>query len=66
MLAFGLEYAINCHWSLKAEYKHLFLGTDTITGAAIDPDASPNGREPESFDVEMNQDSAQLGLNFKF
>ncbi len=62
MIAFGLEYAINCHWSVKAEYKHLFLGRDTITGRAIDPP----GTEPESFDVEMYQYSVQAGLNYKF
>jgi opacity protein-like surface antigen len=62
MIAVGLEYAFSCHWSAKAEYKHLFLGTETITGLAHDPP----GTEPESFDVKMDQDSVLAGLNFKF
>lgn len=67
MLAFGLEYAINCHWSIKAEYKHLFASTKTITGRATDPVGNNlNATEPESYDVEINQDSVQAGLNFKF
>ncbi|HEV3242897.1 MAG TPA: outer membrane beta-barrel protein [Chthoniobacterales bacterium] len=62
MIAVGLEYAFSCHWSVKAEYKHLFLGTDTITGLAQDPPGFDN----ESFDVKMDQDSVLAGLNFKF
>jgi len=67
MIAVGLEYAFSCHWSAKAEYKHLFLGTETITGQAHDPvGGNPNATEPESFDVKMEQDSILAGLNFKF
>lgn len=62
LVGFGLEYALSCHWSIKAEYKHLFTGTETITGRAQDPP----GLDNESFDVEMNQDSVVAGLNFKF
>src|SRR5207302_11238852 len=63
LVGFGLEYALTCHWSIKAEYKHLFLNTDTtITGRAKDPP----GLDNESFDVNMNQDSVVAGLNFKF
>jgi outer membrane immunogenic protein len=62
MIGFGLEYALSCHWSVKAEYKHLFLGTETITGIAQDPPGTDN----ESYDVEMKQDSVLAGLNYKF
>ena len=61
-VGFGLEYAINCHWSAKVEYKHPFLGTRTLNDTRIDG-GSP---EPESFDHELHQDSVTFGANYKF
>jgi outer membrane immunogenic protein len=58
----GIEYMINCNWSAKLEYNHFFLGKDTISGTRID-DGSP---EEESYDVDLSQDSLQVGLNYKF
>jgi outer membrane immunogenic protein len=62
MVGCGMEYMINCHWTAKAEYNHMFLGTDTINGSATDDGV----RQPESFDVEINQDTVKFGLNYKF
>jgi outer membrane immunogenic protein len=58
----GIEYAINCNWSAKIEYNHLFLGTDNIDGTRIDGGVP----EHETFQVDLNQDSLQAGLNYKF
>jgi outer membrane immunogenic protein len=58
----GVEYAINCHWSAKVEYNHLFFGSDNIHGTAID-DGSP---QPESYKIDFDQNSVQAGLNYKF
>ena len=62
MVGFGLEYAITCHWSAKVEYKHLFLGTRTLSDTRIDG-GSP---EEESYDFENHQDSVTIGANYKF
>ena len=62
MAAFGLEYAITCHWSAKLEYQHLFLGTRTLSDTRFD---HPNF-EPESYDHELSQDAVKAGLNYKF
>jgi len=59
MLGFGLEYAITCRWSAKVEYRHLFLGTESVT-------AFKHPEETDSFGVELHQDSVQVGLNYKF
>src|ERR1700736_4612185 len=58
----GIEYAINCHWSVKGEYNHIFLGTEDIHGTRID-DGIP---EQETFRVDLNHDSVKFGLNYKF
>jgi len=58
----GLEYMFNCHWSAKLEYSHAFLGTETVSGTRID-DQIP---EPESYQVELNQDTVLFGINYKF
>jgi opacity protein-like surface antigen len=57
-----VEYAITCHWSVKLEYNHLFLGTEDIHGTTID-DGVP---EPESYRVDLDQNSVQVGLDYKF
>jgi outer membrane immunogenic protein len=58
----GVEYMFNCNWSAKVEYDHYFLGRDTITGTRID-DRAP---EEESYQVELNQDTVWVGINYKF
>ncbi|HEX4638706.1 MAG TPA: outer membrane beta-barrel protein [Chthoniobacterales bacterium] len=58
----GIEYRINCRWSVKAEYDHYFLGTDTITGPRTDDGLI----EKESYDTTLNQDVVLVGVNYKF
>jgi outer membrane immunogenic protein len=62
LVGVGIEYMINCNWSVKAEYNHFFLGQETISGTRIDDGIG----EPESYDVDLDQDSFQFGLNYKF
>jgi opacity protein-like surface antigen len=63
MVGAGLEYSINCHWSAKVEWNHIFLGRETNTGTLVE-DFETN----EDFRVEnqMNWDSFTGGINYKF
>ena len=64
----GVEYMINCHWSAKLEYKHLFLGRNHIHGSTIetfDGDVSETA-EQETYKSKAEQDTVQVGLNYKF
>jgi outer membrane immunogenic protein len=60
----GIEYAINCHWSVKVEYNYLFLGKNNITGTNVEADTGP---ESESYEVDSkHQNTVRFGLNYKF
>jgi len=64
LIGFGLEYAFNCHWSVRVEYNHLFASDNNdVTGVETDP--------PDRFDTtfRVRRDDWNLvtaGLNFKF
>ena len=58
----GMEYAFTCHWSAKAEYNHMFLGSEYASGTSIDDRRVEN----EEYSFELHQDSVKLGLNYKF
>jgi opacity protein-like surface antigen len=62
MIGFGLEYAINCHWSAKLEYRHVFLGSYDISGTNIDSGTA----EPETYRIDQDLDSVVVGINYKF
>lgn len=62
MVGGGIEYMINCRWSVKGEYNHYFLGKDNINGTSID-DGIP---ERESYQTELDQDVVWVGVNYKF
>jgi outer membrane immunogenic protein len=62
LVAGGVEYMINCHWSAKVEYQHLFLGDDNVSGPRIDDGIT----ETETFQFDVEQDSLRFGLNYKF
>jgi outer membrane immunogenic protein len=62
MVAGGVEYMINCHWSAKVEYQHLFLGDDDVSGTRIDDGIA----EKETFQFDLDQDSVRVGLNYRF
>jgi len=62
MVGAGVEYAFNCHWSVKVEYQHLFFDDEDITGSENDAGTI----EPRTFHVDAEQDSIQAGVNFRF
>jgi len=51
----GVEYAINKHWSIKAEYLHLDLGQHTWFGGELWRSTS-----------KLTSETARFGINFKF
>lgn len=57
-----MEYALNCHWSLKAEYNHLFFKADDVTG--IETEGAR--RDTRIFHSDPNLDLVQFGLNYRF
>lgn len=64
MVGGGIEYAITCHWSAKLEYNHLFFGAEDVTGTNVE--ASATGAEPETYEINTNQNTVRIGLNYKF
>ena len=65
MLGVGLEYALNCHWSLKAEYKHYFFGNESISAENVEFGEGTT-TETKIFHTDADMDSVQLGVNYKF
>lgn len=63
----GLEWAFWQHWSLKAEYLHVNLGSGkSFTEFAT---ATPAGAAPASFNVNLNRPDfnvVRVGLNYQF
>jgi outer membrane immunogenic protein len=56
----GVEYAFNCHWSMKLEYLYFGLEDNTVT----ELDAT---NSPFHFSTTNNDGNiVRLGLNFKF
>jgi outer membrane immunogenic protein len=57
----GLAYAINCHWSVKAEYLYYDLGREGITFHEVvgNPRNIP-------FDTKTDGNIVRAGLDFKF
>ena len=64
LVGFGLEYSFNCHWSVRAEYNHLFADDDDhITGRERDD------QEVESRTFHRDQgdwDLITVGINYRF
>lgn len=61
----GLEYAINCHWSVKVEYQHYFFDDETITGVALFEGVPGTVEKPHDL-LDPALDSVRVGLNFRF
>lgn len=57
----GLEYAINCHWSVMGEYKHYFFEGSADITAHIEDSGSI-----KHFNRERDLDSVLFGVNYKF
>jgi outer membrane immunogenic protein len=68
MVGIGLEYMINCHWSLKVEAQHDFYGREAIDGTLIEAEDSTGGGGPEheTYDIDMNHNTFRFGVNYKF
>jgi outer membrane immunogenic protein len=68
MVGGGVEYMINCHWSVKVEYKHLFLGKDHFSGTSVDTltGETPEFAELETYKSKANRNETEFGLNYKF
>jgi outer membrane immunogenic protein len=64
---FGIEYALNCHWSVRAEALYTWLGSDT---ANVDFGRSGEGiKEEVSYGRQRFEDdlwSYRVGINYKF
>jgi outer membrane immunogenic protein len=67
MVGGGIEYMINCHWSAKLEYKHLFLEGNHISGSTIENFGEGNVElaEQELYRSRAEQNHIQFGLNYK-
>lgn len=59
----GLEYAINKHWTVKAEYLYIDLNNESRTVNPNSPNFAPL-QVRNSWDTEMH--TVRAGLNFKF
>jgi outer membrane immunogenic protein len=63
MVGAGLEYSINCHWSAKLEWNHIFLGRESNNGTLVE-----DFEENDVFNVDhqLAWDSVTAGINYKF
>ncbi len=60
----GIEWAFLPHWSIKAEYLYVDLGSFSTTSANSNPGAFPLSTIVHNHNLTEN--IARLGLNFKF
>jgi outer membrane immunogenic protein len=58
----GVELALAPHWSVKAEYQHIDLGSERLTAPVL----PPNGFVITSNKLENNADTVRIGLNYRF
>jgi opacity protein-like surface antigen/outer membrane protease len=57
----GVEYAIDSHWSARAEYQHLGFGRLTAKQVStLDP------TQPVTQSADLNADIVRLGLDYRF
>jgi outer membrane immunogenic protein len=63
VLGGGLEYAFDRHWSLKAEYQYLNLGSGILSGPIVNP--AP-GVSITSTTVKDNFQTVRGGVNYHF
>jgi len=65
---FGIEYALNCHWSIRAEGLYTWLNSDT---QGVDRGRSGEGAHEEAYAghgqrFEDDLWSYRIGINYKF
>ncbi len=62
MIGAGIEYAINCQWSVKVEYKHYFLENNDVKSLESDGEEI----DARTYRVKNDLDSVEVGLNYRF
>ncbi|BCU75477.1 outer membrane beta-barrel protein [Luteolibacter sp. LG18] len=64
LVGVGVEYALDCHWSLKLEYNHIFFGSEDVTGVETE---GPGRSDFRTFRADCDgYDTVQFGINYKF
>jgi outer membrane immunogenic protein len=58
----GMEFSLNRHWSIKAEYLYIDLGDESINGPAVPP--SPTFHVHYNWDTTVH--TVNVGLNYRF
>jgi outer membrane immunogenic protein len=58
----GVELALAPHWSVKAEYQHIDLGSERLAAPVL----PPNGVIIKSNKLEGHADTVRIGLNYRF
>ena len=56
----GLAYALNCHWSVKAEYLYFDVDDERIIFR------EPGVADPSFFDTKTNGHIVRVGLDYRF
>jgi outer membrane immunogenic protein len=60
----GIEYMLNCHWTVKAEYLYYRMDDQSFSGEDFLNGVTPNGTF--SFDARAEGNIVRGGLNYKF
>ena len=59
----GIEYALNRHWSIKAEYLYIDVGDSSVTALPDDLDLAPYRVD---YDWDNSFHSFTFGINYRF
>lgn len=61
----GAEYALNNHWSLRAEYLYLNFGSTKGVAQLTFP-TIPGSSTQFNYDIKLQENIARVALNYKF
>jgi outer membrane immunogenic protein len=59
----GLEYAVSSHWTVKAEYQYINLGSANLSATEYNPDPTPYSVHTR---LRSNFHTVRLGVNYRF
>ena len=62
----GAEWALNNHWTVKAEYLYLNFGSVTATGIVSNAGAGPGYAHAIGTSSDLTASIARAGVNYKF
>ncbi len=62
----GIEYQLNCHWSLKAEYLYADFGRVSATSTNLTAIGGPFPQNAFSHSSDLTAHIARFGVNYKF